>query len=61
MVPLFEEHLAREEKNIRLDDWYGMDKTERAIVIAVRRIGNAAKNHQAEAEIRAADRKSKKR
>jgi hypothetical protein len=61
MVPLFEEYLAREEKGIDMKAWYDMEPMERAIVIAVRRIGNAAKNHQAEAEIKAADRKTKKK
>ena len=59
MVPIFEEHQAREEKGIKMKDWYAMEPMERAIVIAVRRIENAAKNHQAEAEIRDARRKQK--
>lgn len=37
-----------------------MEPMERAIVIAVRRIDIAAKNHQTEAEIRASKRKSGK-
>jgi hypothetical protein len=60
MVPIFEEHMARDEKGISMKDWYTMEPMERAIVIAVRRISNAAKNHQAEAEIAAAKRQQKK-
>ena len=60
MVPIFEEHMARDEKGIRMKDWYSLEPMERAIVIAVRRISNAAKNHQAEAEIRAAKRTQRK-
>jgi len=59
MVPIFEEHLARDEKGIRMKEWYAMEPMERAIIIAVRRITNAAKNHQTEAEIKANKRKSK--
>jgi len=60
MVPIFEEHLARLERNIRMDDWRRMEAMERAMVIAVRRVENAAKNHQAEAEAKAAKRNIKK-
>jgi hypothetical protein len=60
MVPIFEEHLVREENKIRMKDWYAMEPMERAIKIAVRRINNAAKNHQSEAEIEDAKRKQNK-
>jgi len=53
MVPIFEEHMAREEKKLTMKEWYALEPMERAIIIAVRRISNAAKNHQAEAEIKA--------
>ena len=60
MVPIFEEHSAREEKGYSMKEWYALEPMERAIVIAVRRIDNAAKNHQAEAEIKASKAKQKK-
>lgn len=60
MVPIFEEHMARDEKGIRMKDWYAMEPMERAMVIAVRRISNAAKNQQAEAEIKDAKRQQRR-
>lgn len=60
LVPIFEEHEARLERNIGLKDWYAMDSMERAMVIAVRRLQIATKNQQTEAEIRAANRRAKK-
>lgn len=51
MVPVFEEHSARLERNYRIEEWYAMDPLERAMIVAVRRIDIAAKNHQTEAEI----------
>jgi hypothetical protein len=59
MVPIFEEHLARLERGLSLGDWWKLESMERALIIAVRRIENAAKNHQTEAEVRAAKRKGK--
>lgn len=53
MVPIFEEHLARNEKKYTLDEWYALDPLDRAMIIAIRRIDNASKNHQAQAEIKA--------
>lgn len=61
MVPIFEEYQAREERGIGLKQWYEMEPMERAIVVAVRRIGNAARNHQAEAEIKANKNKQKRK
>jgi hypothetical protein len=50
MVPIFEEHSSRIERNISLGDWMTMDVMDRAMIIAIRRIDIASKNHQAEAE-----------
>ena len=50
MVPIYEEHLARLERGIGMKEWYNMEPMERAIIIAVRRIDNASKGHQTEAE-----------
>jgi len=54
MVPVFEEHTARLERNIRLEEWETMDPFEKALIIAQRRIGIALENLQAEAQIKAA-------
>lgn len=54
MVPIFEEHTARLERNIRLDEWETMDPFEKALIIAQRRIQIAVDNLQAEAQIKAA-------
>lgn len=43
-----------------MDAWYALDPMERAIVVAIRRIGNAMTNLQMEAEIKAAKQKAKK-
>lgn len=61
MVPLFEEHSARLERGIGLDAWYKMEPMERAMIVAQRRLENAMKNLQAEAEIRKAKRDAKVR
>ena len=53
MVPIFEEHSARDEKGITMKEWYALEPMERAIIVAVRRITNATSNHQTEAEIKA--------
>ena len=53
MVPIFEEHLTRSEKKYTLAEWYALDPMDRAMIIAIRRIDNASKNHQAQAEIKA--------
>ena len=60
MVPIFEEHAARLEKNYKLIEWYELDRMERAMIIAVRRIDIAAKNQQTEAEIKKAQMDAKK-
>lgn len=60
MVPIFEEHAARLEKNYKLSEWYELDRMERAMIIAVRRIDIAAKNLQTEAEIKKAQQDAKK-
>lgn len=59
-VPLYEEHAARIEAHYSIDAWYALDMMERAIVIAIRRIGNAMTNLQMEAEMKAVKQKAKK-
>lgn len=50
MVPIYEEQSARIEKGYTVAQWLALEPMERAIVIAVRRTENAAKNLQSEAE-----------
>ena len=59
-VPLYEEHSARIEAHYGIKDWYELDPMERAVIIAVRRIGNAMTNLQMEAEMKAAKMKARK-
>jgi len=60
MVPLHEEHEARLERNIRLDEWTSMPRFEKALVVANRRVRIALANLQAEEEIRETNRKTAK-
>jgi hypothetical protein len=60
MVPVFEEMSARLERNMTLEQWAALDPMERALVVAQRRIDNAIRNIQTEAEIRAAKKKQRK-
>lgn len=60
MVPIYEEHSARLEANIRLAEWQEMDVIEKALIIAQRRNRVALENLQAEAQIKAAQRRSKR-
>lgn len=61
LVPLHEEHEARLERGIRLADWETMEYMEKALIVAHRRIRNAVQNLQSEAEIKAMERKSRRK
>jgi len=61
LVPLYEEHTARLEAGLDLDRWQMLDPFEKALIIAQRRIRLALENLQAEAQIKAAKRKTAKR
>ena len=50
MVPMFEEQYERITRRYTLEQWAELDPLEKAMMIAVRRIENAMKNLQAEAE-----------
>lgn len=52
MVPIFEEHSVRIQRNFTVEQWEKLEPMERAIVIAEHRIDNAMKGHYAEAESR---------
>lgn len=58
---MHEEHEARLERGIPLATWSAMDVFEKALLIANRRIRIQIKNLQAEAEIRSAKRKAKRK
>lgn len=60
MVPIFEEQIARVERNYTLEQWAKLPRMEKALIIAIRRVDNASKNLQAEAEIAKAKRDAKK-
>ncbi len=60
MVPIFEEHATRIENGFSIEDWYKLESIERAMIVAMRRIDVASKNLQAEAEIKASKRNSKR-
>ena len=59
-VPIYEEHEARLERNIGLAAWMEMDTIEKALIVAARRIRIAMRNLQSEAEIKQAERESRK-
>lgn len=61
LVSLYEEHITRLERGISIEDWGKMDSTEKALVIAARRITIAMKNLQSEAEIRHMERKTRRK
>lgn len=61
MVPLYEEHEARLERGISLEAWYAMEEMEKALIVASRRIRFMLHNLQEEAQIRQANRKTKRK
>lgn len=60
MVPVYEEQAARAERGISMDDWVAMPLHEKAMIIALRRVGRAMANLQSEAEARHLERKVKR-
>ena len=61
MVPAHEEHEARLERGLRLREWEEMHYTEKALIIAARRIRMAVRNLQSEAEGREMERRAKRK
>ena len=61
MVPLYEEHSARLNAKYSVREWEAMDVTEKALVIAQRRISVALENIQADAQIKHAKRNTGRR
>lgn len=59
LVPIQEEHEARLERGIGLDDWSRLPLIEKALIIAVRRNKIAMQNIQAEVEISKSERQLK--
>lgn len=60
VIPLHEEHEARLERGIRLEEWGRMEVFEKALIVASRRIRIALQNLQADAEIKHAKRNAPK-
>jgi hypothetical protein len=60
-VPVYEEHAARLDRGIRLDEWGAMPLFEKALIIAHRRVATAMQNLQTDAEISQAEQKAKRR
>lgn len=60
LVPIFEEHSVRIEKNISVEAWLAMSGKERAFIIAAKRIQRSIDNQQVEAESRKAKQESAK-
>jgi len=60
MVAIFEEHAERIRLKYTLAEWYALDPLEKAMMIAVRRIENAMRGLQSEAESKAMKKGAKK-
>ena len=60
MVPFFEEHTARLERNYSIEAWYALRPMERALIVAQRRLDNAMKAHQNQAEAKRMKQQAKK-
>ena len=60
MIPIFEEHTARIDSRLSLEEWDKLPYMERAMIIATHRVKNAISNLQQEAEIRESERKANK-
>ena len=61
LVPVYEEHAARLERGLTVASWLELDETEKALIIARRRISIQMQNLQTEAEIRKAKQEAKKK
>jgi hypothetical protein len=61
LVPLYDEHIARLERGISIEDWGKLASTEKALLIAARRIHIAMQNLQSEAEIKHSENKLRRR
>jgi len=58
LVPQFEVEAARIKANIRLDEWYRLDRMERALIIAHARLERAIDNHSTAAQTETAKREA---
>lgn len=58
-VPPYYEHLARVRAGKSLSEWQVMGRWDKALIIAIMQVDNAVQGHQAEAEIKSAQRKAK--
>lgn len=60
LVPLYEEHAVRLERNIDIQTWMRLDVTEKALMVAAHRLRIAIDNLQSEAQIEHAENEAKK-
>lgn len=60
-MPIFEEHAARIERDLTVDQWLTLSETEKALIIAKRRFSIQMQNLQSEAEIRKAKADARKK
>lgn len=58
-VPPYYEHLARVRAGKSLSEWQEMSRWDKALIVAIMQIDNSVQGHQAEAEIKSAQRKAK--
>lgn len=58
-VPPYYEHLSRVRAGKSLSEWHAMSRWDKALIVAIMQIDNAVQGHQAEAEIKSAQRKAK--
>ena len=59
LVPVYEEHAARNAEGYNIQEWYALDPFDRAFAVAMFRTKNAIEAHQNEAEIAAMKKKNK--
>jgi hypothetical protein len=59
-IPLYYEHVARTKAGKTLSEWERMDRMDKAMAVAIMLISNSIEGHQAEAEIKNAERRIKR-
>jgi hypothetical protein len=60
-IPPYYEHLARLKLGKTLDEWQALGRWDKAMAVATMQVENAIHNHQAEAEIKQAQRNTGKK
>lgn len=60
LIPIFEEQTVRIEHGYSVQEWMDEDYDEKVWMVAIRRMNQAMKNHQTDAEIAESERQMKK-